>query len=299
MQDIGRLQGTVLLFGGPYSNLHATRALFDLATRLGISPGNVICSGDIVAYCGEPGETLAFVREWGVHCVMGNCEESLANDAADCGCGFDEGSACDLLSVEWYRYASERISRDQRRWMGSLPRGLRFTLANTRFAVIHGSVDNISEFIFSSTPSGRKAIDVDATTVDCLVGGHSGIPFGERLPQSRMDDRSRYWINTGVIGMPANDGTPDGWYLLLQPEPSGDSVRAHWQRLTYDSTAAARVMARNGLGPAYREALTTGLWPSMDMLPATERAMQGQRLSPPPLLIKPAVRKFAALHHDR
>lgn len=30
--------------------------------------------------------------------IAGSCEENLAAGALDCGCGFEEGTACDLLS---------------------------------------------------------------------------------------------------------------------------------------------------------------------------------------------------------
>src|SRR5450432_1834339 len=95
----------LLLFGGCYSNLQATQALFDQAKRLGIPPNRVICTGDVVAYAADPAATVDLVRQAGMHVVMGNCEESLGTNAADCGCGFATGSACDLLSVAWYAHA--------------------------------------------------------------------------------------------------------------------------------------------------------------------------------------------------
>ena len=45
----------------------------------------------------------------GVATVMGNCEESLAAAGADCGCGFATGSACDVLSRQWFAYAAAHL----------------------------------------------------------------------------------------------------------------------------------------------------------------------------------------------
>ena len=87
-RDLGALEGPLLLFGGPYSNLQATRALRAEAERLGIPPARVICTGDVVAYCGDPAATVDEIRDWGCHVVLGNCEESLGRDGEDCGCGF-------------------------------------------------------------------------------------------------------------------------------------------------------------------------------------------------------------------
>ena len=46
------------MFGGPYSNLSATRAMRAQATALGIPPDRIFCNGDLVAYCAEPEQTV-------------------------------------------------------------------------------------------------------------------------------------------------------------------------------------------------------------------------------------------------
>ena len=283
VKELGSLKAPVLIFGGPYSNLHATRALFEKAGSLGIPPERIICNGDIVAYCGEPAETLSLISDWGIHCVMGNCEESLSADADDCGCGFDEGSLCSLLSDEWYRFASAEITSEQRRWMGALPRSIRFAIGDTRFVVTHGGVNNINEFLFPSSPAERKLDQLVASNAHCNIGGHCGLPFGEAITYGDQGDEYRYWLNTGAIGMPANDGTTDGWYLVLERDTAGPGIFVRWNRLKYDHAGAAESMAARGLGSAYSDALTTGLWPSMDILPDAERSAQGQPLSPPPI----------------
>ena len=52
VRDLGPLQGPVLIFGGPYSNLLATQAMREAAASLNIPGENVICTGDVVAYAG-------------------------------------------------------------------------------------------------------------------------------------------------------------------------------------------------------------------------------------------------------
>ena len=51
IDDLGHLDGEVLIFGGCYSNLPATRALLDEVDTRRIPPSNVICTGDVVGYC--------------------------------------------------------------------------------------------------------------------------------------------------------------------------------------------------------------------------------------------------------
>ncbi|MET3998095.1 putative phosphodiesterase [Marinobacterium sp. MBR-109] len=272
-RDLGLLNGPVLLFGGPYSNLAATEAMQAEAQRLQIPPERIICTGDVIAYCAEPAETLELIRRWGIHVVQGNCEQSLGADAPDCGCGFDSGSSCSLLSIEWYRYASQRVSPEQQYWMAELPGQLDFQLGSLRFSVVHGSTQSINEFIFPGTAQALKQARLSATAADAVVGGHCGIPFGERLDTG-------YWLNAGVIGMPANDGTQDGWYLLLKPD--NDDISAHWHRLPYQAQQSRQRMQQADLCDAYAQALITGLWPSVDILPHRDRQLSGQ-----PLQIKP------------
>jgi predicted phosphodiesterase len=261
-RDLEQLNGPVLLFGGPYSNLAATEAMQAEAQRLQIPPERIICTGDIIAYCAEPVETLELIRRWGIHVVQGNCEQSLGAGAPDCGCGFDSDSSCSLLSIEWYRYASQRVSPEQQYWMAELPGQLDFQLGSLQFSVVHGSPDSINEFIFPGTPQALKQARLSATAADVVVGGHCGIPFGERLERG-------YWLNAGVIGMPANDGTRDGWYLLLEPDSNG--VTANWHRLPYQAQQSRQRMQQADLCDAYAQALTSGRWPSIDILPEADR----------------------------
>lgn len=269
--NLGRLDGPLLLFGGPYGNLQATQAIRAESARHGITPDRVICSGDLTAYCAAPFETVELVRDWGIPVVMGNCEESLANNAADCGCGFDQGSVCATLATDWFGYTHRRITPVQRDWMRLLPRSIRFTLGAHSFLVVHGAPSLINRFVFPSTPQETKQSELRLAAASTVIGGHCGIPFGERVGR-------RFWLNTGVIGLPANDGTPDGWYLLL--ESAGHRISATWHRLHYDYQKAGRTMEALGLDSGYRQALSSGIWPSLDVLPSYERTRQGIPLDP-------------------
>ena len=265
------LSGPVLIFGGNYSNLEATRAVLAQARRLGIRPGNVVCTGDVIAYCADPLATVEVMRRAGVHVVMGNCEESLGQGSDGCGCGFEAGSTCDLLAAEWYAFASRMLDDDARAWMRTLPRRLDLEIAGRRLAVIHGGAQRINRYIFASTPPDIKREEIELAGCDGVLGGHCGLPFTEIVA-------GRLWHNAGAIGMPANDGTPRTWYSTIVPGHGGLRIEHH--ALDYDFAAAARKMRQAGLSERYALALQTGLWPSCDMLPPPERAQRGQALAP-------------------
>lgn len=277
MADLGELELPVLLFGGPYSNLQATRAMRAEAERLGIPPHRIVCTGDVVAYCGDPAATTALIRDWGVAVVMGNVEEQIGAGAEDCGCGFEEGTACAALSRDWFAHARGELDSGAARWMAERPRVVRFSAAGLRVAAIHGGAEIINEFVFASTPLETKRRQIVMLGADIVVAGHCGLPFAE-------DTGAGLWVNAGVIGMPANDGTSDGWYALLLPQAGG--VGVEFRRLACDGISAAASMRASGLPEAYGRALETGLWPNMDILPEAERAQRGVPLEPQGLRVQ-------------
>lgn len=261
-------RGPLLVFGGPYSNLRATVALRAEAERLAIPPSRVICTGDVVAYAAEPEETVNAVRDWGCHVIAGNCEEQLGAGAADCGCGFEEGTACDLLAKGWYPFSDARVSQASRAWMRCLPAAATFELAGRRFRVVHGGTTVINRFLFNSQGEAL-AEEFAGADADVVIAGHAGIPFARRIGAG-------LWFNPGVIGMPANDGTPDVWYGLITPRDG--NLEFALKRLRYDHLGAAASMRRYAHVDGYARTLVTGVWPSLDVLPEAEKAATGRRL---------------------
>lgn len=267
--DLGILKGDVLVFGGNYSNLQATLAVREQAEIRGIPPDRVICTGDIVAYCAEPEETTQRVRDWGIPVVMGNCEESLGFDSDDCGCGFEEGTACSILSNSWFNFSRNKVSDGSKAWMRDLPRFLSFELGGKHFRVVHGGVASINRFVFASMPDEVFQQEFDQAGADVVIGGHAGIPFARQCGE-------QYWLNAGVIGMPANNGLPQTWYMLLRE--AGGTIQVSWHELDYDASAAQKMMHERGQNNAYADALLNGLWPGLDVLPEAEKQQTGQPL---------------------
>jgi len=267
--NVIRADGPLLVFGGPYSNLEATQALLDEATRIEIPADRIICTGDVVAYGADPVATVELIRKSGCHVIMGNCEESLAAGSADCGCGFPAGSACERLSAAWFSHAVAELEYDALAWMGSLPRQIDVEIAGHRFAMVHGGVERINQFIFASTAAATKDEEIDKAGCDGVIAGHCGLPFTQTLG-------GRLWHNAGVIGMPANDGSQCVWFSIVTPERTGISIEH--RAISYDHAAAAAKMRHVGLPEGYADALEIGLWPNCDVLPWKEVCEHGARL---------------------
>nr|WP_273446413.1 arsenosugar biosynthesis-associated peroxidase-like protein [Neolewinella agarilytica] len=321
---LGSLSGPLLIFGGAYSNLEALTALRAEAERKGIPPENVICCGDTPGYCADPAACLDLIEDWGIHAIAGNVETNLVNGTDDCGCGFGDGSRCDMFARLWYNYAANNVTARNLEYMAGLPDLLRFTYAGREVVVLHGSPRNQSEFVWRSTDADQKAQFCAAAGAEVVIGGHCGLPFAEEItitaprsadtsdelladyvrPKDASDERlaersepshavaqsnianrhshiaypSPLWLNAGVIGMPANDGTPRTWFMTLD-DTNGFDYEFH--ALDYNHQGAkARMLDDRRLPVSYAATLTTGIWDNTEIMPSAEEAREGVALDP-------------------
>ncbi len=272
--DLGDLSDkkSLLIFGGCYSNLEATQALYAWANTQGYAADQCICTGDIVAYCANPIETTDLIKNWGINCIQGNVEQSLATQADDCGCGFEEGTVCDTLSRGWFPYANSRVTPSQRHWFESLPEQLSFSYFGKQVQVVHGAVSHVSKFMFASQLDQDFSEEFEKIShTDFVIAGHSGLPFTRRLG-------GKTWHNSGALGMPANDGTQRVWFSTLEVDQAKQVILKH-HALEYDAKTASQLMLDKGLNQGYHNSLLSGLWPSMDVLPDKEKQQQGLALN--------------------
>ena len=268
IKDLGALEGPLLVFGGVYSNLQALEQMMQIAKTRGIPADRIICTGDMVGYCAHPEETVQLIRDWGIHCIAGNVELQLRDGEEDCGCDFNDGSRCDVFSRQWYPYAQSVLSESAIAWMHDLPHHIRFKYAGLQAQVVHGALEHVSGYVFASTPWERKAEQLNRAEADLILGGHCGLPFNDHK-------EGKYWLNPGVIGMPANDATTRVWYMILDDQ---EAFSFQHHSFEYNHKAAAQAMRDKRLPEAYALTLETGLWDNYEILPEEETAAQGQRI---------------------
>lgn len=269
IKDLGELEGPILVFGGVYSNLHALNAFINIANKHDIPPQNVICTGDVVAYCADSLACVERIVEYGCPVLAGNCEKQLALDAEDCGCGFDTGSTCSLMSRAWYAHAQTEMTNTARTWMDALPDRITFTHLGKRYVVVHGGASDISRFVWPVTPAEEIKHEInllwsEVGSIDCVLAGHTGI-----VMQQKVDDVD--WINAGAIGMPANNGNPTTSYIKMD----ADGIEVF--ELDYDYLGAKQEMEKVGLMQGYHDCLQTGFWPSEETLPPEMRRNQSAK----------------------
>lgn len=269
-KNIQNLSSPLLLFGGVYSNLQALQKLQSIAQEKGIPAQQIICTGDIVGYCAQPEQCVQEIIKWGVHCIAGNVEIQLREGEEDCGCNFDEGSRCNIFSNQWYPYAKSKLSKESIEWMNTLPDFLEFKIGDHKATVVHGSAFETAGYIFKSTPWIEKLENFHATESNIVIAGHCGLPFHDLKA-------NKYWLNPGVIGMPANDGTPRVWYMILELDRDGQIQFTH-HAYEYENHEAVLQMHLYQLTPEYAQTLKTGIWDNCEILPEEETALQGKEI---------------------
>ncbi|MCB1471546.1 MAG: metallophosphoesterase family protein [Rhodobiaceae bacterium] len=279
IRDLGRIDEPVLVFGGVYSNLEAFRALVEQAHRLAIPPQHMVHTGDIIAYGADPQACARMLRDLACPAIKGNVEQQLADGALDCGCGFDEGTGCDLLSARWFDFARRRVDPDLCAWMGRLADHMYFEMAGVSVRVVHGAPRQANRFLYGPEPDQDFAGELDAVAEDFVIAGHSGFPFFRRFGP-------RGWLNTGALGIPGDDGTPRTWYAVLTPEKTGIRINLH--ALAYDHASAVAKLRAAGLPEPYAIALEGGPAPNRDTLPAPLQARAGQQLAFEPIMLEAA-----------
>lgn len=270
IKNLGVKKGRLLFFGGIYSNLQALQELQRWAKENEFAPENSFCTGDILGYCAQPVECITLLQDWGVHAIAGNVELQLRNGEMDCGCDFASGGRCDLFSKNWYDYTQRNMNSQTMAWLHTLPHHIRFSFGEKQFLMVHGSWFHTADFIFQSTDWTEKQKNFDSSGADVIVAGHCGLPFASKRA-------GKLWLNAGVIGMPANDGTDRVWFLTVEQKAEG-AIDFCFRHLQYDNEKASRLMLENGLPATYANTLLTGIWDNCEILPPEETAQQGKQI---------------------
>lgn len=253
----------VLVFGGVYSNHPALAALLEEATRRGAEA--IYCLGDLGGFGPNPEKVWPLLTAAQVRILQGNYEESLAAGADDCNCGYTDPRDNHFARLS-YQYTAHHCSDAFRSWMGTLPTRRRLRVGDTELLAVHGSPRRINEFLFdSTTPDPYLEVLLDQEGTDGLLCTHTGLSWHRRLPSAK------HAINVGVIGRPANDGSPHVWYTWLEARDEG--LHIELTPLDYDHQTLAAEMRVEKLPQEFVETIETGWWTTcLEILPARERA---------------------------
>ncbi len=248
---------SITIFGDIHGNLPALEAVLADIDRRGLT--NLYCLGDLVGYGTFPNEVTALIRERGIPTLMGNYDQGVGNDSADCGCAYktDIDRERGERSIAW---SNAHTTDDHKAFLRALPAHLPVQLGDLSGLLVHGSPRKINEYLFEDRPDDYflrimdAAGEVAGKPVEVLVCGHTHLPYHKILPDGR------HVINAGSVGKP-KDRDPRAGYIVLTV--SGRELQVEFTRVAYDIERTAQAIEATpeagGMPHPYAQMLRDGV----------------------------------------
>jgi putative phosphoesterase len=234
----------IAAFSDIHSNKHALDAILaDIGQR---QPEHIVCLGDLVGYGAYPNEVIDSIRAAGIPTIAGNYDDGVGFDRDECGCAYVEPADAERgdRSLRWTQRV---VTADNKAWLRSLPRELRFEVAGKRILCAHGSPRRINEYLYEDRPERSLTRMFADLAADVILIGHTHLPYHRRVGAVHL-------INVGSAGKP-KDEDPRAAYALVAID--GD-VTAEFRRVSYDVEGAARAIEATDLPHEFAAQLRTG-----------------------------------------
>jgi putative phosphoesterase len=185
----------ILLLADIHANWPALRAIDE-------SFDACIVLGDLVDYGLEPTPCIEWVRQNASYAVRGNHDHGVAQFVRVHG-----KNGFKFLTGVTREVTQERISNDDRRFLGTLPVSQRVSLAGVKFLLVHATPrDPLDEYALADADFwSRRLADVDAQVV-CV--GHTHYPY-------ILEVGDKLVINPGSVGQP-RDRDPRASYAIIE-----------------------------------------------------------------------------------
>jgi putative phosphoesterase len=203
----------------------------------------VICLGDLVGYGAFPNEVIERLRAEGIPTVMGNYDDGVGFDKEECGCAYTDPAdiARGDRSLRW---TQQVVTVENKAWLRTLPRELRFEAEGKRILCVHGSPRRINEYLYEDRPERSLERMLAGLEADIVLCGHTHLPYQRSVGGVDL-------INIGSAGKP-KDGDSRACYALIELD---DQVRASFPRVEYEVEAAAKAVEATDLPHEFAEAL--------------------------------------------
>jgi putative phosphoesterase len=237
----------IAIFSDLHGNSAATEAV--LAAIGAEQPDAVYCLGDLVGYGAKPNETIGLIRERGIPTIMGNYDDGVGFDRADCGCAYKDPAeeARGQQSLFWTRQVTTPANKAYLRTL--LPE-IRFEAAGQRFRLVHGSPRRMNEYLFEDRDARSLTRIAQGADTDVLVFGHTHKPWVRTIEDI-------LFVNDGSVGKP-KDGDPRAAWALLTVQ-RGKPVQVEIRRTPYDvATMAEAIRAADVLPDQFARDIETG-----------------------------------------
>ncbi len=220
----------ITIFGDIHGNLAALEAVFQDIDARGLAP--LYCLGDLVGYGTFPNEVVNLIRQRGIPTLMGNYDQGVGNNSADCGCAYktDVDRRRGELSIAW---SNAHTSAENKTFLRELPAHIPLQMGDLQVLLVHGSPRKVNEYLFEDRPDDYFERIMDAAQADVLVCGHTHLPYHKVLPSGR------HVINAGSVGKPKDHDPRAGYITLTITERE---VQVEFIRVAYDVERTAQAI---------------------------------------------------------
>lgn len=227
-----------------HANLPALEAVWADAQQQ--HPDFTYCLGDLVGYGAQPNEVVEFIRRQQVPTILGNYDEGVGFNLADCGCVYRDPVE-DALGQQSLRWTQQYTTEANKEFLRGLPLQLRLDNQRPSLLLVHGSPRKINEYLYEDRPAASFERIAKLTGAEILLFGHTHLPYVKRAGGT-------WFANAGSVGKP-KDGDWRAGYLLVD---LGLRPRFSYRRVEYDLPAAAQAIRSSELPGVFAEQLESG-----------------------------------------
>lgn len=236
-----------------HANLPALQAVIEHIRQRDVP--TIYHLGDLVGYAPWPNETVALLRDLGIHGVAGNYDSTVATDYKHCGCKYEDPRQEELSHVS-YEWTRRHVSPLTKAYLAGLPFRLDVRprgghIAGPRVILVHGTPTLNTLYWTEDRPDSFCAQMASIAGVkpgDVLAFGHTHKPWHREVD-------GIHFINAGSVGRP-KDGDWRACFVVL--EVAGGEVRVEFVRVEYDLQAAMAAIRESELPDEFAEYLRTG-----------------------------------------
>jgi putative phosphoesterase len=233
----------IALLGDVHANLPALESVLDHARSQGADA--IWNTGDFLGYGAFPNQVVERLQRAEAISILGNYDLKVLNFKEKDKKWRKSKRPEKYLAFQW---AYENLSRENRRYLKSLPEQRRLELSGKSILLTHASPASNEEPLEPDTPHERLNELRRLAKADVVICGHSHQAFVRSVENT-------LFINPGSVGRP-DDGDPRACYAILEATEVGMLVQHY--RLGYDLPRAAAAIRENGLPEAFAQMILLG-----------------------------------------
>jgi len=203
------------------------------------------CLGDVAAVGPQPAEVVTFLRKEKWPCVMGNCDEALANSVPQT---YDETDAsidekARMIALD--RWTVSKLSVTDRRFLATFKPTIEARVSKASLLCYHGSPRSNREGMTATTPDEALSEILKGRDFSIFAGGHTHAQMFRKLGGAIV-------MNPGSVGMPyvkdsAGRFTNPSWAEYAMLDVDAQDVRVELCRVKYDLAALEKAVRVSGL----------------------------------------------------